>query len=36
MCAQCEGELRKFGEDVSEMLEYVHASFVVIRQVRRS
>ncbi len=29
-----QGELRKLGEDVSEMLEYVPASFVVIRQVR--
>ena len=34
MCPQCQGELRKLGEDVSEMLEYVPASFVVIRQVR--
>jgi transposase len=33
-CPQCQGELRKLGEDVSEMLEYVPASFVVIRQVR--
>ena len=29
-----QGELRKLGEDVSEMLEYVPASFVVIRHVR--
>jgi transposase len=34
MCPQCRGELRKLGEDVSEMLEYVPASFVVIRHVR--
>jgi transposase len=31
---ECQGELRKLGEDVSEMLEYVPASFVVIRHVR--
>jgi hypothetical protein len=30
-CTQCGGELRKLGEDVSEMLEYVPASFKVIR-----
>jgi transposase len=34
VCPQCQGELRKLGEDVSEMLEYVHASFVVIRHLR--
>jgi transposase len=34
ICPQCQGELRKLGEDVSEMLEYVPASFVVIRHVR--
>jgi transposase len=34
VCPQCQGELRKLGEDVSEILEYVPASFVVIRQVR--
>lgn len=34
VCPQCQGELRKLGEDVSEMLEYVPASFLVIRQVR--
>jgi transposase len=34
VCPQCQGELRKLGEDVSEMLEYVPASFVVIRHVR--
>jgi transposase len=34
VCPQCHGELRKLGEDVSEMLEYVPASFVVIRHVR--
>ncbi len=33
-CPQCQGKLRKLGEDVSEMLEYVPASFVVIRHVR--
>src|ERR1039458_1107698 len=30
-CPCCNGELRKLGEDVSEMLEYVPASFFVIR-----
>ena len=34
LCPQCQGELRKLGADVSEMLEYVPASFVVIRHVR--
>src|SRR5208283_6041689 len=34
ICPECQGELRKLGEDVSEMLEYVPASFVVIRHVR--
>jgi len=34
VCPQCQGELRKLGEDISEVLEYVPASFVVIRQVR--
>ena len=34
LCPQCQGELRKLGEDVSEILEYVPASFVVIRHVR--
>ena len=34
VCPQCQGELRKLGEDVSEVLEYVPASFVVIRHVR--
>jgi len=33
-CHECGGELRPLGEDVSEMLEYVPASFRVIRQVR--
>jgi transposase len=33
-CPQCQGELRKLGEDISEMLEYVPASFRVIRHVR--
>jgi transposase len=34
VCPHCQGELRKLGEDGSEMLEYVPASFVVIRHVR--
>lgn len=34
VCPQCRGELRKFGEDISEVLEYVPASFRVIRHVR--
>jgi transposase len=33
-CPDCGGALRKFGEDVSEMLEYVPSSFKVIRHVR--
>lgn len=33
-CTQCGGELRKLGEDVSEMLEYIPASFKVIRHIR--
>ena len=33
-CPDCGGRLRKLGEDVSEMLEYVPASFKVIRHVR--
>ena len=33
-CPDCGGKLKHLGEDVSEMLEYVPASFVVIRQVR--
>jgi transposase len=33
-CAKCGGAFRKLGEDVSEMLEYVPASFKVIRHVR--
>src|SRR5947207_15775696 len=33
VCPQCQGELRNLGEDVSEMLEYVPASFVVIYHV---
>jgi transposase len=33
-CPDCGGELSKLGEDVSEMLEYVPASFFVIRHVR--
>src|SRR4029077_19514719 len=34
VCPDCGGELRKLGEDVSEMLEYVRACFQVIRHVR--
>jgi transposase len=33
-CPQCGGELSSLGEDVSETLEYVPASFKVIRHVR--
>ena len=33
-CPDCGGELRKFGEDISEMLDYLPANFVVIRHVR--
>jgi transposase len=33
-CSECGGELRKLGEDTSEMLEYTPASFKVIRHVR--
>jgi transposase len=33
-CRECGGDLRKLGEDVSEMLEYIPASFKVIRHVR--
>jgi transposase len=33
-CPDCGGELKHLGEDVSEMLEWVPASFKVIRQVR--
>jgi transposase len=34
VCPQRQGELRKLGEDVPEMLEYVPASLVVIGHVR--
>ena len=34
VCPQCQGELRKLGEDVAEVLEYVPASFRVTRHVR--
>jgi transposase len=34
MCPECGGALKKLGEDVSEMLEWVPASFKVIRHVR--
>ena len=33
-CPECGGILRKLGEDISEMLEYIPASFLVIRHVR--
>ncbi len=33
-CPDCGGALKKLGEDVTEMLEYVPARFKVIRQVR--
>jgi transposase len=33
-CPDCNGTLKKLGEDVSEVLEYVPASFKVIRHVR--
>jgi len=33
-CSSCGGALRKFGEDVSEQLEYIPESFKVIRHVR--
>ena len=33
-CAECGGRLRKFGEDVSEQIEYIPESFKVIRHVR--
>jgi transposase len=32
-CPQCQGELRRMGEEVSERLEYVPASLVVIEEV---
>jgi transposase len=34
VCPDCGGRMRRLGEDVSEMLEYVPARFKVIRQVR--
>jgi len=34
VCPQCGGALRKLGEEVSEVLEYVPASFKVVRHVR--
>ena len=33
-CTDCGGQLRQFGEDISEQLEYVPDSFKVIRHVR--
>ena len=34
LCPDCGGQLRQFGEDVSEQLEYIPDSFKVIRHVR--
>jgi transposase len=34
VCPDCQGELRKLGEDVSEVLEYVPEQFKVVRHVR--
>src|SRR5579872_2422789 len=33
-CPKCGGALRRLGEDVTELLEYIPASFKVIRHVR--
>jgi transposase len=33
-CPECGGSLKKLGEDISEVLDYIPASFVVIRHVR--
>jgi len=33
-CPECGGSLRKMSEDISEMLEYVPASFLVLRHLR--
>ena len=33
-CPDCGGQLRNFGEDVAEVLEYIPANFKVIRHVR--
>lgn len=33
-CPQCGGALQKLGEDISEVLDYIPASFLVIRHVR--
>jgi transposase len=33
-CPECGGDLKAMGEDIAEMLEYVPASFKVIRHVR--
>jgi len=33
-CPDCGGKLRELGEDVAEMLEYIRASFKVLRHVR--
>ena len=34
VCPECGGTLRKLGEDVSEVLDYIPASFIVIRHIR--
>jgi transposase len=34
-CAQCGGELKPLGEDVSEQLEIIDSAFKVIRHIRR-
>jgi transposase len=34
VCPRCQGELRRLGEDIAEVLEYVRASFRVIRHLR--
>ena len=33
-CPECGGALHKLGEDISEVLDYIPASFIVIRHVR--
>jgi transposase len=33
-CPECGGQLREFGEDISEQLEYIPESFKVIRHIR--
>jgi transposase len=34
VCAECGGALRHLGEDISEQLEFIPASFKVIRHIR--